>query len=94
MFKKPGLTVPYPSGENPAEILRWQQQAYDYLANLDKWAKTVQDQLNRFAEQAALTDKNTDTANSGDATTDDIIDNNRDRIAEIEAALQAVDLLA
>lgn len=39
------------------------------------------------AQGAALTTKNTDTAASGDATTDGIIDNNRDRIAEIETIL-------
>ena len=37
---------------------------------------------------AALTAKDAGNANSGDSATDDIIDNNRTRIEEIEAALQ------
>jgi len=49
--------------------------------------------IGAFIEQDALTTKDTGTANSGDATTDGIIDNNRDRIEEIETALKAVGIL-
>lgn len=43
---------------------------------------------------SALTAKDAGTANSGDATTDGVIDNNRTRIEEIEGALQALGLLS
>jgi hypothetical protein len=45
-------------------------------------------------ETPSLTAKDTGTANSGDTGTDDIIDNNRTRIEEIEDALKALGLLA
>ena len=38
----------------------------------------------------SLTAKDTGTANSGDATTDGVIDNNRTRIEELEAMLKDV----
>jgi hypothetical protein len=45
------------------------------------------------ARQGPLTDANTDPPNSGDVTTDAIIDNTRTRVNEIEAALKAYGLL-
>ena len=94
MFKRPVFTVPYPGGSDPQELRRWCEQLYDYGLRLDAWAKGVQDQLNRFAEQSALTAEDSGTVNSGDSGTDDVIEANRTRIGEIEAALQAADLLA
>lgn len=43
--------------------------------------------------QAALTAANGGTINSGDATTDAVIGNNRTRIAELEAILEAHGML-
>jgi hypothetical protein len=44
-------------------------------------------------EQTALTAENGGTVDSGDGTTDDVIEANRTRIGEIEAALEALGLL-
>jgi hypothetical protein len=45
-------------------------------------------------QQGPLTAQDAGVVNSGDATTDGVIENNRTRIAEIEAALQTYGLLA
>lgn len=45
------------------------------------------------APRSAITVENSGTINTGDATTDTIIGNMRTRIAELEDALQALNLL-
>lgn len=45
------------------------------------------------APQTALTAEETGTVDSGDATTDDVINNIRIRVGEIETALQNLGLL-
>lgn len=46
------------------------------------------------AAQTALTGKDAGAVNSGDATTDGVISNNRTRIEEIEVQLQALGILS
>lgn len=51
-------------------------------------------ELQRLRPGAALTAASTAVANSGDATTDALINNLRTRVNELEARLQALTLLS
>lgn len=68
----------------------------DVLAAIDSVAAadaTFLSALNTAAPQTALTAANAGVVNSGDGTTDDVIEANRTRIGEIETKLVALGLL-
>lgn len=80
--------IPYPAFRTLDEARAWGIDVYRTLAEWEKPLKAMLTELRKLKGNA-LTAANAGTVNSGDATTDDVIEANRTRIGEIEAILVA-----
>lgn len=81
-------TIAYPQFRTIDDARAWAIGVFDLLADWETRMNAVLNEA-RKSTGAALTAAVAGSANSGDGTTDDIIEANRTRVAEIEAILVA-----
>ena len=89
-YREAAVTFTTPSFPDP-HVQAWAMQVYAWAQDLTKRYNALLAQT-RLAQGAAMTAADGGTVDSGDATTDAVIENNRTRIAEIEVILQANNL--
>lgn len=87
-YRRSALLCGPPAFRTVADAQAWADLAWQDLVLLAKRVNALLVEA-RKTTGAALTAENAGTVNSGDGTTDDVIEANRTRIGEIEAILVA-----